>query len=237
MIRRLHESVFGAGFSLLLVAALLSSLRLSGAEVSASDAVLDAWLKATGNLATLEARVVQTRHLKALRQPLVSTGRVWFATPGRFRWELGEPPRSVAVRSGEELLVLSPGLRRAERHRLDQAAEGPVKELLGLLDVGFPRDAAEFRARFDVLEVRTNAAATTLRLRPRAAAARRMMPGVSVDLGVGDWRLLATEMTFADGSRLRSDFSAMITNAPVDPVRFRTEVPEGWKTETQGGGL
>jgi hypothetical protein len=29
----------------------------------------------------------------------------------------------------------------------------------------------------------------------------------------------------------------MITNAPVDPVRFRTEVPEGWKTETRGGGL
>ena len=89
----------------------LAAPALGSAE---SDHVLEGWLAASSNLTSFQATVVQTRHLKAVTQPLVSTGRVWFANPGRFRWELGNPPQSIALRSEDSLVVLSPRLLRAE---------------------------------------------------------------------------------------------------------------------------
>ena len=200
-----------------------------------SDRVLDGWLAASSNLTTFQATVVQTRHLKAFTQPLVSTGRVWFANPGRFRWELGNPSQSIALRSEDSLVVLSPRLLRAERHAVGTGTRGPAKELMELLDVGFPRDAQEFRSRFDLVEVSTNRSAWVLRMRPRSTMARRMMPLLSVDLEASSLALRATELTFADGSRLRSDFSDIVTNAPLSADLFRTNLDARWKISGTGG--
>src|SRR6266581_4757742 len=53
--------------------------------------LLAQWLSAQTNLQTWSADVTQTRSLKTLTQPLTARGRVWFAAPNRFRWELLEP--------------------------------------------------------------------------------------------------------------------------------------------------
>jgi outer membrane lipoprotein-sorting protein len=201
----------------------------------AANPLLDRWLGATTNLVTWQATVTQTRHLKALTQPLVSTGQVWFAAPNSFRWELGVPPQSIALRSGHELTLLSPRLRRAEKHVLGNAAGGPVNDMMGLLDAGFPRDAAEFKKRFELVDVVTNETALVLRMRPQNATARRMMPSVVVELAPLEFQLRATVLTFADGSRLRNAFSDAITNAPLSPEMFRTNLDSTWKVTTGGG--
>lgn len=193
------------------------------------EAVIERWMASATNLVTWQATVIQTRHLQALTQPLVSTGRVWFAAPNSFRWELGVPPQSLALRSGDELVVLSPRLRRAERHSLGASGPGPMNDLMALLDAGFPRDLAGFRRRFDIAGVVTNTSGLVLRMRPQDASARRMLPALALELDPAGNQLTATEMTFADGSRLRNDFSAVITNAPLADALFRTNLDAGWK--------
>ena len=50
---------------------------------------------------------------------LTESGKVWFAEPNRFRWELGHPPKTIAVRATDEMLLLYPLLKRAERYPLN----------------------------------------------------------------------------------------------------------------------
>jgi outer membrane lipoprotein-sorting protein len=195
----------------------------------AEEAWVSRWLASATNLVTWQAGVTQTRHLKALTQPLVSTGKVWFAAPNSFRWELGDPPQSIALRSGDQLTVLTPRLKRAERVSLGSAAGAPVNDMLALLDAGFPRDPEAFAKRFEVTGVSTNAGVVRLDLKPREASARRMMPALAVELDELGWGLKGTDLTFVDGSRLRNEFSAVVTNAPMSPELFRTNLDAGWK--------
>jgi outer membrane lipoprotein-sorting protein len=195
----------------------------------AEEAWVSRWLASATNLVTWQAGVTQTRHLKALTQPLVSTGKVWFAAPNSFRWELGDPPQSIALRSGDSLTVLTPRLKRAERVSLGSAAGAPVNDMLALLDAGFPRDPEAFAKRFEVTGVSTNAGVVRLDLMPREASARRMMPALAVELDPAGGGLKATDLTFVDGSRLRNEFSAVVTNTPMSPELFRTNLDAGWK--------
>src|ERR671923_542334 len=83
-----------------------------------STGVLHAWLNAQTNIRTWSANVIQTRSLKSLAQPLTASGKVWFAAPNRFRWELGDPPRTIAVRQPDQMLVIYPRLKRLEKYSL-----------------------------------------------------------------------------------------------------------------------
>src|SRR5881394_143888 len=84
-----------------------------GAE---SNSALSTWLNAQTNIHTWSADFVQTRRFKTLTQPLTESGKVWFAEPNRFRWELGHPPKTIAVRASEEMVLLYPLLKRVERY-------------------------------------------------------------------------------------------------------------------------
>jgi outer membrane lipoprotein-sorting protein len=225
---------FGASqLSGLRTACVLLLAGMACAAESARDAAAERWIAAATHIATWQSGIVQTRFLPAMDQPLVSTGRVWFAQPSSFRWELGT--QSLALREGEELVLLSPRLRRAEIHSLGAGAHGPVKDLLALLDAGFPRDAAEFGRRFEIVSTATNGPVVVLKLKPRQPTARRWMPGVTVEFDHGHPRLHATEMTFADGSRMRTEFFDVVTNAPIDAGWFRTNLDAGWKVVRSKG--
>lgn len=196
---------------------------LNPVTVTAAEpgAVIDAWMNAQSELQTWSAGFTQTRSLKALSQPLVSTGRVWFAAPNRFRWELGEPAQTIAVRDLDQMLVIYPRLKRAERYPLTGPEAGMMGEALALLDAGFPRGRAAFDARFRLLTLVETNGAWRMDLQPVSAGARRVMPSLMVTVATNDFRLLANEVVFPDGSRMRNDFTNATLNGPVDDRLFR----------------
>jgi outer membrane lipoprotein-sorting protein len=210
-------------FSVLL---LLVPSSLPGAD---PNAVLDAWLAAQANFTHWSADFIQTRSLKALRQPLTSPGRVWFAKPNHFRWELGRPAQTVAVRDAGQLQVIYPKLKRVERYPLVQGKSGPLGEALGLLDAGFPRSRADFDARFRVASLHATNAAWSVELQPVSPSARRLMPSIRLWLATNDFTLLANELTFLDGSRMRNDFSNAQRDAPFPPDTFRPVLAPDYK--------
>src|SRR5436190_174385 len=83
-----------------------------------ASSFLGAWLNSQTNIQTWSAEVIQTRALKSLTQPLTASGHVWFAAPNRFRWELGNPPQTIALRQPEQMLVIYPKLKRVEKYPL-----------------------------------------------------------------------------------------------------------------------
>jgi outer membrane lipoprotein carrier protein len=193
------------------------------------DPVVAKWLENQPSVKTWSADFVQTRSLKSLTQPLTATGQVWFAAPNRFRWELGQPAQTIAVRAPEELLVIYPRLKRVEKFPLTGQQAGPWREALALLEAGFPRSAAELQSQYLILSQQVAGQKAELVLQPKSAAARKMMPQILIAFDIQTYTLQATELHFADGSKLRNDFRNPVLNPAIDPQRFTPEIPADYK--------
>src|SRR6185436_10310476 len=130
------------------------------------------FLEAQAELKSWVADFVQTRTLKSLKQPLKSPGHLYFIAPNAFRWELGEPTQTIAVRHSNDVLLVYPPLKRAERYTLTPGERSPWQEMLSLLEAGFPRNQRELESRFNIVSERVVDGALHVVLQPKAASAR-----------------------------------------------------------------
>ena len=204
----------------------ISSSALAGPP---DTSPLATWLSAQTNIQTWSADFVQTRSLKSLTQPLTAGGHVWFAEPNRFRWELGHPPKTIAVRARDEMLIFYPLLKRVERYPLTGEQTGQWRDALALLEAGFPRSQSELESRFRILSQIVTNGICELSLQPKSAAARRMMPQIKIAFSTADFSLRATELQFADGSTLRNDFRNPELNPKLDPALFTPKLEGDFK--------
>jgi outer membrane lipoprotein-sorting protein len=193
-------------------------------QASDLNGLVDRWFNVQTNLQSWSADFTQTRSLKVLTQPLVATGKVWVAAPGRFRWELGRPPQTIALRQPDELFIIYPRLKRAEKYPLANVPAGPWADALALLDASLPRDRASMDARFRLLSVTEANSILQLTLEPRSAAARKVISGILIGFRTNDFSIAVTEMKFADGSILRNDFTNAVLNQPLDPELFEPKL-------------
>src|SRR5438270_11513200 len=175
------------------VSLLLAIPALSGRGQD-TNSFLQAWLAAQTNIHSWSADFVQTRTFKSLAQPLTATGHVFFAEPNRFHWELGNPPKTIAVRAANEMFVIYPMLKRAERYPLSGQETGPWRDALSLLEAGFPRSEGEIQSRFNILSQKVANQVDELALQPKSAMARKMMPQIKIAFDTKEFSLRATEL-------------------------------------------
>jgi len=204
---------------------------LAPATLRAADtnAVLVAWFAAQAKVHSLSADFVQTRTLKTLVQPLVATGHLWYSPPNQFRWELGRPAQTIALRHADEMFVIYPRLKRAEHYALGASAPREWRDAMSLLDAGFPRTRQEFDSQFRVQSLTATNGTWLVALQPRSAAARQIMPELRVSLTTNDFSLAGTELVFVDGSRMRNEFTNTAVNENLDEGLFRWKPPADFK--------
>jgi len=195
-------------------------LLLTTRAGAADTALLDQWIAAQTNLQTWSAEMVQTRSFKTLAQPLVSTGQVWVAVPDRFRWELGRPAQTIALRLPQQLMIIYPRLKRVEKYSLVGGPAGPWRDALALLEASFPRSRTNLEAQFQVLSLTQTNSVATLVLQPRRASARKFMSRLEIGFRTDDFSPVSTALTFSDGSGLRNDFRNSQFNLPLKPELF-----------------
>jgi outer membrane lipoprotein carrier protein len=212
----------------ILLLALLTMFSVTTRADDLSPQVI-AWLDAQSKIHTWTADFTQTRRLKSLTQPLTAHGKVSFAEPNKFRWELGNPPQTIAVRAPEELEILYPKLKRVEKFSLNAQQTGPWREALSLLEAGFPRSRAAMEAQYNIVSQQFNGDLCRLVLQPKSVAARKMMPKIEVDFDTKEHLLRGTELEFVDGSTMRNDFSNIVTNPKIDSQTFSPAVPPDYK--------
>ncbi len=189
------------------------------------DVQFNRWFAAQTNLQSWSADFTQTRSLKVLSQPLVATGKVWVTAPGLFRWELGQPAQTIVLRRPDQLLIVYPRLKRAEKYPLDAVPTGPMKDALALMDASLPRDRASMEEHFRLVSAALTNSILQITLQPRSEAARKMIGQVMIGFHTNDFMIAATEMKFADGSKLHNDFTNVVVNQPLDPKLFEADVP------------
>jgi outer membrane lipoprotein-sorting protein len=202
------------------------TLPLRAAELNPQVA---SWLAAQTNIQSWSADFTQTRMLKSLAQPLTATGHVWFAAPNRFRWELGHPAQTIAVREPAELLLIYPRLKRVEHFPLTGSQTGPWRDALALLEAGFPRSRAQLEAQYNTLSQSVNGQLGELVLQPKSQSARRMMPELRIAFDTQTHALRATELHFADGSTMRNDFKDPVLNPKLEESLFAPQIPPDYK--------
>ncbi len=199
------------------------------ASAAENNSLLSSWLAAQTNIQSWSSDFIQTRTFKSLSQPLTATGHIWFAEPNRFRWELGHPPQTIAVRATNEMLVIYPRLKRVERYPLSGPQAGEWRDALALLESGFPRSEAEIASRFKILSQTLTNQVCELALQPKSASARKMMPLIKIAFGTNDFSLRGTELQFADGSSMRNNFIHPTLNPPVGKELFSPNIESDFK--------
>jgi len=214
-----------AAFGKFLLPALL--FVLAGIPARSAD-LLDEWFAAQANLHTWSADIVQTRNFKNLAQPLVANGKVWVEVPNRFRWELGQPPQTIALRQPAELTIVYPRLKRAEKYPLLPARAGPWQDALALLEASFPQSRTNLEAKFQILALTQTNGVATLALQPRSAAARKFVARLEISFRSDDFTPFATALTFSDGSNLRNEFHHAVLNPPLERQMFEAKMDPGF---------
>jgi len=210
-------------------ACLATTAAVALASAATASTNIAPYLEAQAGLRSWTADFVQTRTLKSLKQPLKTPGHLYFVAPNIFRWELGDPTQTIAVRRSNEVLLIYPPLKRAERYALSSNERSPWQDMLSLLAAGFPRNQQELESRFQIVSSGELNREMHMVLQPKEASARRWMKEMELVFDTKTKSLKATELRFADGSTLRNDFTNERRDTQIAPELFDPDIPPDYK--------
>ena len=83
-----------------------------------SDSELKNLLAAVRQNRTTQADFQEQRLIRLMKNPVLSSGTVWFQSPNKFRREVKGNSPSVTVNDGRDLWIYYPNFKSAERYPL-----------------------------------------------------------------------------------------------------------------------
>jgi outer membrane lipoprotein-sorting protein len=204
-----------------------STLVPSAFAVDAS--ALKPWIEAQGELKSLTGAFTQERKLKVLRKTLVAPGRFWYRAPNQFRWDIGEPVRSVAIQSAEIFTMIDVEKGKAEVN----AGESETNRLTAYLQMSFPRDWNSFQRQFRVLSIERDGKALRVELEPLDPGSARGVRAVRFEIDAESYATQAFVLDLKDGSEMRTSFSGVQRDVPVPRSVFDVSL-EGLRVKGKG---
>jgi outer membrane lipoprotein-sorting protein len=140
----------------------------------------DTWASirtAAGGVSTLQADFVQTKHLKLLKKPIVSRGKLYYRRPSQVRWEYTSPVKSIVILNAR-------GVRRytwqGNRYVRDPSATlGPIQVVLGEMNLWLSGAFSHSRVFVPTLQA---GPPPVVRLIPRARAVKQFVSSVELRL-------------------------------------------------------
>ena len=203
-------------------APLLLSFLLAASPVFAADAPdltpLKQWITRQKEVRTVQADFMQTRSFRALKDPLTSPGRIYFRAPHAFRWEVGDPAKTIVLRQGDTAYLIQPARKRAERFSATALGTPGGANPLPLLNFPLADSFEDFNRQFEVRAIGVEGTRCHVELLPRDAQSQKFLDGLRLDFDTGTGYLIAFEVRTHDGSTLRNDFSNVRFNEKVPPV-------------------
>jgi len=144
----------------------------------------------------LSARFEQTRHLKALQDALVTTGRLDYRKGGRLLWHTDPPSESDLVLEGSTATLKMPGMSSGQA--FDLSSEPGMGKVFETLRAVLEADLERLTSLFELKVVRSQPLGVSLK--PRNEALARVLQGIRLDFDAG-YRLLQVSLREPDGDR------------------------------------
>lgn len=197
---------------------LVSHLPLRAQQLDLT--VVEKWLARHQGARALHLEFDQTRRLAALKKPISTKGRMWldFATR-RFRWQSGDPPKTIVISNGRQILIAQPQRQRVEYKSVGaRGSSGPAS--LAALAEGFPKSLTEFQRKYRILSIAPDSRFHRVRTQPLRGPAAKGIAQLTFFIDRNDFILRGYLAALKDGSTARYDFTTIIRNPDFAPDLF-----------------
>ncbi len=171
---------------------------------------------------TVFTHFVQERHLALLKEPLRSEGYLCFQQPGRIRWEVTNPYKSILVSDGsgvaqfewvdEKWKKLDLGLAAAMQH--------VVAQIAGVMKGQYSRESREYS-----VDLAQTASGPVITLIPRNEKMRRMIQAIEVHLAPDLKATRQVVLREKDGDFTTIQFDVQAVNVKFDEQTFSRQTP------------
>jgi len=193
-----------------------------------SDSELKNLLAAIRQNRTTQADFQEERVIRLMKNPITSSGRIWFQPPNKFRREVKGNSPSVTVSDGRELWIYYPNFKSAERYPLGKGS--PLDATVAAINSALNLENIE--TSFNVTATKTENG-HELQLLPRTASMKRVFQ--KLDLRINDkFRVDRTDMLLPNGDRIVTTYSNQ-TRAAIPPSTFEFKPPSGTEVTTPLG--
>jgi len=211
--------------ALIFVALIVDAQSLSEGDVKNLLARI-AERRATSPDVRADFREQKTMHL--LNKPIVSSGKIWFHAPNKFRREIAGNSPSVTVSNGRDLWIYYPNFKSAEHYSLGKRS--PVDAAIAAINTALNLENVESTFRITGAK---SGNGYTLQLLPRSPSMKRMFQKFDLRLN-GDLVAERTEMTQPNGDQVMTAYSNQ-TRATIPASTFEFTPPAGTAISTPLG--
>ena len=193
-----------------------------------SDGELKNLLAAIRRNRSTQADFQERRVIRLMKNPVLSSGTVWFQPPNKFRREVKGNSPSVTVSDGRELWIYYPNFKSAERYPLGKGS--PLDATVAAINSALNLENIE--TSFNISATKSDTG-HELALLPRTAAMKRVFQ--KLDLRINDKsRVERTDMLLPNGDRIVTAYSNQ-TRAAIPPSTFEFKPPSGTEVTTPLG--
>ncbi len=212
----------------LLAALLLGPLGLkTGFAAQTIDPVaLKKWIQSYQDVSSMNATFVQTRKMLAVRNPLKSEGEFWYQKPDLFRWQLGDPPKTIVVHDGSKVTILDTEARKAQIILPSEDDESAGS----FLNMAFPRSFSDFVSAFDFLSYEEKDELLTVKVKPKAEKLADEIKSITFVIQTYTNQLLEFSVSMKGGTAIETQFNEVAEDVSLKSGFFDISV-DGYEVE------
>ena len=178
-----------------------------------------------------QADFQEQRVIRLMKKPILSSGKVWFQPPNKFRREVKGNFPSLTVSDGRQLWIYYPNFKSAERYPLGKGS--PLDSTVAAINSSLNLENVENTFQISATKSDPPQAGYELTLLPRTPSMKRVFQ--KLDLRINDQlRVERTDMVLPNGDRIVTTYSNQ-TRGPVPASMFEFTPPAGTEVSTPLG--
>jgi outer membrane lipoprotein-sorting protein len=171
----------------------------------------------------VHANFQEQKTIHLLNKPIVSSGKIWFHAPNKFRREIGGSSPSITVSNGRDLWIYYPNFKSAEHYTLGKRS--PVDAVITAINTALNLENVENTFQISGAKAGNS---YDLQLLPRSPSTKRMFQRFDLRLN-GDLVAERTDMMQPNGDQIITTYSNQ-TRAPIPESTFEFTPPAGTET-------
>jgi outer membrane lipoprotein carrier protein len=175
-----------------------------------------------------QADFQEERFLRLMKKPVVSSGKVWFQPPNKFRREVKGNSPSLTVSDGHQLWIYYPNFKSAERYSLGKRS--PLDSVIAAINSALNLEDVENTFAINATKIDNG---YELELTPRTPSIKRVFQKLNLRIN-NNLRAERTEMLQVNGDRIVTSYSNQ-TRAPIPASTFEFTPPPGTEITTPLG--
>ncbi len=216
--------------TVILLTAMSGVAGVRAADEGEAKRVVQRWIDGQKDLNSLTIEFRQERLLKGLKKTVASKGTIWLDKRGLMRWQVGDPPKTIAIYRDKEVMILQPGKKLVERRNLGKEGGNQGEMEKAFLESGIPRSLADFEKFFRILGVEKDGQMDRLQLEVKDSRAQSALVSMSFLIDPASNLLAGYDVAFRDGSSIRTRFEQVKKNAVMEDSLFNPDT-SGYRVE------